>query len=356
MNAIRTHRHTRRLSLALVVLMGLSLAPLGIGPALAQGANKSVLVFPLANAAEGAAADIGEQAATALTVATGDVPGMEALQFSSGSPVVRRAVGEGRVRQVDVEAGDRDLATSLTIGHALKVSYILVGSVQSLVKKEGPVSVEVILSGQLYDVAGNLNPDTAEPVAEPKVFRAFGVSGASAPRDRYTGSDAALVQEALKDAAFKAAQTLSGRAVESGTAAAQKKKSSAYKWVLLGLLVAGLALAANNSNDGDNGGGSPQALPPRNVTLEEQDGPGIRITWQEPTGTTLTLLRYQVERSVDGSSFARVDPGTLGPGTNFLNDFNLIVGRHAYQYRVRALYTSGGPSPYALSGPLIVTR
>jgi hypothetical protein len=355
MNVIRKHRHMRRLSLALVVIMVLSLAPLGLGTAFAEGTSRSVLVFALGNAAENAPGEIGEQAATALSLAIGDVAGMEGVQFSSTSPSVRRAVSEGRVRQVDVDVRERDLGTALIMGRALKADYILVGNVQSMVKKDNPVAVEVILAGQMYDVAANLNPDTGEPVAEPKVSKAFGVSGASASRARYTGSDGTLIREALRDAAAKAAQALSGRPVESAEAKAGKKVSSGYKWVLLGLLVAGLALAVNNSGSKANTGTSAQAFPPRNVVLEEQDSQ-VRLTWTEPTGTTLTLLRYQIERSVDGNTFARVDPGTLGAGTSSFIDFNTLSGRHVYQYRIRAFYTSGDQSAWAISGALVVTR
>jgi len=51
-----------------------------------------------------------------------------------------------------------------------------------------------------------------------------------------------------------------------------------------------------------------------------------------------------------------VDPGTLGAGTNFFIDFNTLSGRHVYQYRIRAFYTSGDQSAWAVSGALVVTR
>lgn len=355
MNSIRTHRHMRRLSLAIAVVMVMSLVPVTLGPAFGDGASKSVLVFTLDNAAEGAPADIGRSAATALSLAISDLPGFEAVQFSTTSATVRRAVSEGRLRQIDIEDESRDLGSSLTIGKALGVDYILVGSVRSLERRDDPTSIDVMLSGQVYDVAASVDPDTGEPVAEPKVDTAFGASGSSMARTRYTGSDLPLIREALDDAAAKAAQALAGRVPEDAVTAKPRKSSSTYKWVLLGLLVAGLALAANNSDGGGGGGSSPEAFPPRNVVVEDQDG-AVRLTWDEPTGTTLTLLRYEIYRATDGGAFGRIDAGDVMAGTTFFNDYSTLTGSHIYQYRMRALYTSGDASPYAVSGAVNVTK
>lgn len=355
MNSIRTHRHMRRLSLAIAVVMVLSLVPVSFGPAFGDGAKKSVLVFPLTNAAEGAPADVGRSAATALALAISDLPGFEAVQFSTTSATVRRAVSEGRLRQIDIEDENRDLGSSLIIGKALGVDYILIGTVQSLVEHEDPMSVDVMLSGQVYDVAASVDADTGEPLAEPKVDRAFGTTGSSLARARYTGSVLPLIREALDDAAAKAAQALIGRVPEGAVTAKAKKASSTYKWVLLGLLVAGLALAANNSDDGGAGGSSPDALPPRNLVVEDQDG-AVRLTWDEPTGTTLTLLRYEIYRATDGGTFSRIDAGDVTAGRTFFNDYSTLSGSHIYQYRMRALYTSGESSPYVVSGAVNVTK
>lgn len=346
MKTIRTHHLTRKLCLVLIAVMTLSLAPMGLG--LAQTPAKTVLVFPLANAIEGAPASLGDTAANAIALAIGDLPGMEATPFLSTSPSVRRAVSEGRVREVDVEEANRDLGTCLMIGNALRADYVVIGNVQSLVQREGPVGVDVIVSGQMYDVQSNLSPDSGEAVPEPKVFRAFGVSGSSVGRARYTGSNDTLVLEALRDAAGKAAQAISGRVVETGTPSS-KRVSSGYKWVILALLVGGLMLAVNGSGGGSEKAPAADAYPPTGLTLEIQDA-ALALSWQEPTGTTLTVLRYQVWRSVDGGSFARVDPGNLGAGSTSYTDYNTVSGDHTYQYRVRVIYTSGDTSPYATSG------
>lgn len=354
MNAIRSHYLSRRLCLALALMMLSSLMPLGLVSALAQE-TKTALVFPLQNAAENAPADIAQRATGALTMAVSDTPGFDAIQFSTTSPSVRRAVSEWRVRQVDVEESDRDIATALVVGAALQVDYIIVGSVQSLTRKQAPATgVDIILSGQMYEVAPNINPATGEPIAEPKVFKAFGVSGTSAARARLGGDEGPMISEALRDAASKAAAALSGRTGVVEIAAAHKGKNGNYKWVLFLLLVGVLALGVNNGSGSNTTNPTAQALPPTNVTLEETES-GVRVSWAEPTGTTLTVLRYQVERSIDSGPFQRIDPGNLSAGTTSFNDFDVTNGRHVYQYRIRAVYTSGAVSPYALSAALVAT-
>lgn len=313
--------------------------------------QKTVLVFPVAVAAEGVPSEAGQRALGALTMAIDDTPGMDALQFSPTSPSVRRAVGEGRIRQVDVEEGTADLATALSIGHALDADYIVTSTIQSFTRKSDPVSVELILAGQMYDVAANLNPTTDEPIAEPKVLRAFGVSGASTPRARYTGSEAVLVQEAIRNATSKAAATLSGRADVVEIAKAKKSGSKGYKYVLLGALLVGLLVAVNSGNSGGDTGINPNALPVTNVRVQDLDGT-IRLSWQEPTGTTLTVQRYRIERAVNGGSFTRIDLGSVGAGRTFLNDDNLLTGTNTYQYRIFVIYTSGAVSPAAISAAI----
>lgn len=353
MNAIRSNHVSRRICFALVFVMLTGFMPVGLLGAMAQQAPRTILIFPLVNNAENAPADIAQRATGALTMAITDVPGFDAIQFSPTSPSVRRAVSEGRIRQVDVEEGERDLATALVIGAALQVDSIVMGGVQSFTRKDAPGGVEVILSGQMYEVAPNINPATGEPCAEPKVYKAFGVSGTSTTRARQGTNEAPMVYEALRDAACKAAAALSGQTDVVDISATRKSKSGSYKWVLFALLVGALALGVNNGG-GNDGGTDAGALPPRNVTLGENP-PAITISWTEPTGTTLTVLRYQIERAIDGGAFQRIDPGTLGPGTTTFNDFGTIAGTHTYQYRLRTVYTNLAVSPFAFSGALVFT-
>lgn len=350
MKAIRSHYLSRRICLALAMLMLATVAPLGTGMAFAQD-QKTVLVFPVAVAAEGVPGDAGQRSLGALTMAIDDTPGMDALQFSPTSPSVRRAVSEGRVRQVDVEEGTADLGTALSIGRALGADYIVMSAIQSFTRKSDPTSVELILAGQMYDVAANTNPATAEPIAEPKVLRAFGVSGASAPRARYTGSEAVLVQEAIRNAASKAAATLSGRTDVVEIAKSKKSTKKGYKYVLLGALLVGLLVAVNSGNSGGDTGANPNALPVTNVRVQDLDGT-IRLSWQEPTGTTLAVQRYRIERAVNGGSFTRIDRNSVGSGRTFFNDSDLLTNLNTYQYRIYVIYTSGAVSPPAISAAI----
>jgi len=120
MNAIRSHYISRRVCWALALVMLTSFMPIGLVSAFAQDA-KVALVFPLENCAENSPADLAARATGALSMAISDVPGFDAIQFSNTSPSVRRAVSEGRIREVDVEETSGDLATALVIGAALQV-------------------------------------------------------------------------------------------------------------------------------------------------------------------------------------------------------------------------------------------
>lgn len=356
MNAIRTHHHCRRFSLALIMVMVVSLLPMGLVGAWGQGQRKSVIVFPVTVTATGAPDSTGDRAIGLLSFALGQIPGYGVMQFSPNAPLVRRAVAEGRIRQVDAEDADLSLAAQLTVAYALKMNYVVVASVQSYTVKENPLSIEVILSGQMYDVNANIDPTSGLPIDKPTVMRAFGVSGASVPRVGYQGSQTPLLQEALRSAAEKAADALSGRPqAAAATAPSKPHVKSNYKWVILALLIGGLALAANRSGGGGVVTPGTGATPPTNVTVEPQNGQ-VRLTWQAPTNTTLTLLRYQVDRAVDGGAFSRADTGNLGPTTTSFTDFNTLQGQHVYQYRIRAIYTSGVASVYVPSGAIVVTK
>ena len=124
--------------------------------------------------------------------------------------------------------------------------------------------------------------------------------------------------------------------------------------MIFGLLIAGLALAVNNGNGSAPTGPGADVQAVQYVSLEETQG-AITVSWPTPSNTTLTVLRFQIDRSVDGAAFQRIDPGTLGPGTTFYNDYALTSGRHSYKYRVRVVYTSGAVSVYTSSSPHIVT-
>ena len=354
MKAIRSHYLSRRTSLALVLILVSGLAAPCLSAVWGAPAAKTVLVFPVTNASGNSPADLADRASGVLTMALDADREFEGMQFTSTSPSVRRAVSEGRIRQVDVQEGVRDIGTALAMGSALGADYVVLSTIQSYTSKTNPSSVELIFSGQMYEVAANIHPTTGEPVAGPKVFRAFGVSGASSMRAKYTGREDVLAQEALRDAAGKAAASLGGRA-DVGKTPAKKGASASYRWLLLGLIIAGAAIAIGGGGNDAPAGPNPDAVPPENVRLEQAND-AIGLHWTEPTNTTLTVLRYQVERLVDNPPFSRIDGGTLAAGSTFLFDYDLLSGTHTYQYRIRTVYTSGAVSPYANFGALTVTQ
>lgn len=351
MKAIRSHHLCRSTCLALTVILVSGL----IAPCLVWGASttKTVLVFPVTNGSGNGPASLADRAGGVLTMALDSNRDFEGMQFTSTSPSVRRAVSEGRIRQVDVQEGVKDIGTALSMGSALRADYIVLASIQSYTRKDNPASVELIFSGQMYEVAANINPTSGEPVAEPKVFRAFGVSGASTPRGKYSGSEDALAQDALRKAADKAALTLAGR-TEVGDTHAKKATTSGYKWLLLGLIIAGAAIAVGSGGNDAPAGPNPNALPPTNLRYE-QTSDSIGLYWTEPTATTLTVARYQIEQLVDNPPFSRIVQRPAGT-TSYLDYDHLVSGTHTYQYRIRVVYTNGDFSPYANFGALTVTK
>lgn len=352
MKAIRSHYLCRSTSWGLIMVLVMGLITPCLSVAWADGAAKTVLVFPVTNASENAPAAMADRASGVLTMALDGAREFDGMQFTSTAPSVRRAVSEGRIRQVDVQEGVKDLGTALSMGSALGADYIVLATIQSYTYTPSPAHAELILSGRMYEVASNINPTTGEPVAEPKVFRAFGVSGASSARAKFTGREDVLTQEALRDAADKAAQTLCGR-TDLTQARAKKKTSSGYKWLLLGLIIAGAAMAIGGGSD-DNGGGttSPEAKPVTSLGMS-QGADFIGLSWDVPD-TTLEVLRYQIDRSVNGGAFQRLVriAGTTGQTHYTYSDYDVSSG--TYQYRIRVIYRNGDVSAYTLSGTLTV--
>jgi hypothetical protein len=346
MKAIRSHYLCRSTSLALALLMLVGL----VTPSLSAWAapTQTVLIYPVTNAADNAPLDIGARATNALTMALDAVPGMAAMQFSSTAPTVRRAVSEGRIRQVDVDEGTGDLASALSMAAALQADLIVLASVQSYTARQNsPLSVEIILAGQMYAVAPNINPATGEAIADPKVQKAFGVSGSSATRAKFKGDEAALAQEALRDAANKAAQTLAGLPGLDGVATSAKKGGSRYKWLLVLLLLGGLAIAASSNGSGSGGGPTTGTPPPENVVVTPYEN-SIRLSWQPPTETP---VYYQGQRAINGGTFSFFDGSGNIPNTQlFKDDYAMLAGTNIYQYRIRAVYGGSSFSSWVLTG------
>jgi hypothetical protein len=150
--------------------------------------------------------------------------------------------------------------------------------------------------------------------------------------------------------------TLSGRTAPTEIATKSKKSSRSSRYLLLGLALVGLLVAVNSGNSG--GGGAPVDgnVAPAFLAVEDVDGT-VHLEWPTPTGTAETLLGYQLERRVDAGSWVTIaSPSNLPATRTFYNDSALLTGRHAYQYRIRAVYASGPPSAATISGVVFVTR
>ncbi len=341
----------RRLSLALVALLLVGLvAPPGtiaVRRAAAASAAKTVLAFPATD--ESDKKDLGEAAArvtSALALTGQDVPELDLEMFSDQSPTVRRALSDGALRQADIE-GPKDAKTALIIGKALRVDTVVLVGVQSLTYSGQPRQAEIAVTGTEYRVATNVDPDTGQIVAEPK-GTAFGVSGVAKSPGKKSHDDAALVRAAAANAAQKTLSVLAGRSAEvyAERGVATKKKSGAWRWVAIGLVVVGLAIVAGTAHHEKAGPPVNDLLPTR---ISAQATPGqIRISWVPPATTTKQIFKYEIQRSDNGGFFHRVDNDQLGPTATFFADFGVTAGV-AYAYQIRVLYTDGTITPWVPS-------
>ncbi len=353
MHAIRKRRTARTISFLVAFCMVTSLLPVSFAGA-AKPPAASVLVFPVLDESESGEAGIGYKATASLEMAIDAQPQFAASRFSPHSALVMRAVSEGRLRQVDVEAGETASASlALFIGNVLGMDYVVIASVQSFDIQEEPRQVKTILSGQACQVKGNVDEATGEAVEEPTVYRAFGVSGSSQARAHYTGSDAPLITEAMRDAAYKAAKTLAGEPTEYRPVA--KEKSKSWKWLLYGLAIGALIIAVNNSRSSEAPPSAAEQPNPVTNLYPEELQPNIRLVWDPPTGTTLTILKYEIGRSVDGGGFSVLSANVSADATQY-TDTDTLTGRHIYQYRVRVVYRNSQTSKYTYSGPFAFTR
>ncbi len=357
MYAITRRSSYRTISLLLTACMVASLLlPMSVS-SVAQGETKTILVFSVLDESESGVEGLDYRVTSALHMAIDAQTGFAATKFSAHSPLVRRAVAEGRLRQVDVEAGDMaDAGLALFLGGVLEFDYVLIANLKSLEIQDEPRQVKAVLSGQAYQIKGNVDEATGDVVDEDKltVFKAFGVTGTSKTFAHYTGSDKPLISAAVKAAAAQAARTLAGEPV--GVQPVTKRtKSKSWKWLLYAIALGVLVIGVNNSGDAvPPPGPAEQAKPITNLTLQPLQT-NIQLMWDPPTGTTLQILRYEISRQLDGGGFS-ILPSSGGPNETGYTDTNTLTGRHAYQYRVRVLYTSGQASDYKYSGNLWFTR
>ena len=357
MYAITRRSSHRTISLLLTACMvAVLLLPVNISSA-AQADVKTILVFPVLDESDSGIERLDYRITSALHMAIDAQRGFAATRFSAHSPLVRRAIGEGQLRQVDVEAGEMaDAGLALFLGGVLEFDYVVIANLKSLEIQDEPYQVKAVLSGQAYQVKGNVDEATGDVVDDDNltVFRAFGVTGTSRTFAHYSGSDKPLISEAVKAAASQAARTLAGEPVGKQPLA-RRPKSTSWKWLLYALAVGVLVIGISNSSGGKAAPGpAEQAKPIANLSLQPLQT-NIQLMWDPPTGTTLQILRYEISRQVDSGGFS-ILPSSVGPGATGYTDTNTLEGRHAYQYRVRVLYTSGDASEYKLSGALWFTR
>jgi hypothetical protein len=72
---------------------------------------------------------------------------------------------------------------------------------------------------------------------------------------------------------------------------------------------------------------------------------GIRLIWQPPSASNLTLLKYQIQRSFNNGPFQFIDQGQVSASQTQFFDQDLVPGE--YRYRIAAVYTNQAVSPFA---------
>lgn len=346
MTAIRSSKLVGPLSIVLTAMMLMLTVPTSLmSQAHAQAQKKMLLLYPVLDRTDAGYEELGDWATGYLAMALDGVEEFEVVEFSRTAPMVLRAVEEGQIRSVDVEADVTDPVTAIRLGHALEVDEVCLATVVSIDVGEDPLNVEVLLNGQCYSVAGNIDTETMQIAERPTPVQTFGVSGTSQVREGYDGPVAPLIREALRDAASKAANVLAGLpADEMAEEKGPKKEDHTWRWALAALAVLGFVLANDGGDDG--GGPTAQNLPPRPQRLEIEPS-AIRLFWMPPN-STLTVSGYDIQRSTDNGASWSVVPGSegnvLADDTSFA-DFSVQEGV-SYQYRIRAQYTNAGPSAW----------
>ncbi len=346
MTAIRSNRVVGPVSIMLAMMMLVALAPMSVLPsAEAQGQNRLLLLFPVVDDSASVHGDVGPRMTDYLQMAMNQAVDMRVVEFSRSNPLVLRAVEEGQIREVDLGTEVRDPISAIQIGYALNVDEVCLATVASVETGEDPLQVELLLNGRCFDVSANINTDTMEVEETPTPSNTFGVSGTSSVREGYDAAVGPLLREAMKDAASAAASVLSGEPAEEAAQEKEKRDDKSWRWILAAALIAGIVIATDG--DGDRGPGvSDDAVPPVPVRLEVEPS-AIELFW-EPPNTTLTVLRYELQRSTDNGATWNPVPNSQGnvqPDDTVFADFAVVEGQ-SYRYRIRAQYTTTGPSPW----------
>jgi hypothetical protein len=341
---IRSHRFTGPIALFLAVALVIAIAPGMATTVQAADGGTAVLLLPAADESGSEFSDLGEMTTNKLQAAVGSVEGMDVTEFHATSPLVRRAISEGRLLsgQVEVEVGD--VAGAIEIGHKLGMDGILLATIKSVDVHSSVRYLTVTLKGEYFEVKSNYDEAAGQPSSALWPEKSFTVTGISHPRANYTGSDRPLVREALDDAVTKFAEVMAGTpAGELAAKPRESEKTSKWKW-LGPLLVLGLVAFIVGSSGGGDDGPAPGAAPPVPDHLQVTDY-SITLYWDPPPPTDLTLLRYQIQRSTNNSGYLPVDVGTCGTSCTQWTDFDVAAG-DIYRYRIRAIYSNSQASEW----------
>lgn len=347
MTAIRSSKLVGPVSIMLTTMMLALVAPTSLLPvAEAQGQNRLLLLFPVIDQSGSGNADIASRMTDYLQMSMNEVANLTVTEFSRTNPLVLRAVEEGQIRALDLETAVTDPISAIQMGYALKADEVCLATIAAVDTSEDPARVEILLNGSCYDVMANIDQATMQVAETPAPSNTFGVSGSSAVREGYTGSTEPLMREATRSAARAAAAVLGGVPAEDTQQERPRKDDRSWRWVVAAAVVVGLLVAANSGDDDGNGAPSAQAVPPVPLRLEIETS-GIELFWAPPN-STLTLLRYDLQRSTDNGATWNAVPGSQGtvlPDDTVFADFNVVRGQ-SYRYRIRAQYTTTGPSQW----------
>jgi len=342
MTLIRSHRLTGPIAVFLAIAVVVTIVPGTAMPAQAAGSTTTVLLFPVVDKSGSELSGLAEMTTNKLQAAVGSVEGLEVTEFCASSPLVRRAVSEGRLLSIYMQAGVGDVPGAIEAGYRLGLDDILLATVMSVAAHTSSRYLTVALKGEYFKVAPNYDEAAGQASSVLQPEKSFTVVGASRPRANYTGSDRPLAREAIDDAASKFAQVMAGTPPGELTATpAQPKRESKWKW-LGPLLILGVAAVIIGNSGGEDGGTAAGAAAPIPDHLSVPDY-GIILYWDPPPPTDLILLSYQIQRSVNNLGYLPVDTGMCGTGCTQWTDLDVAPG-NTYRYRIRAIYSNSEAS------------
>jgi hypothetical protein len=341
MTEMRNSKSWRTLTWLVTLALVASLVPLCALPGAAQEAHpqlRTFLVMPTVDTTGAGVDYLSRMVMDQLALALTSQKGLAALEFLPTTPVVQRAVEEGRVLPVQFEAGTTTPAAAIGIAQALGVDAVILTTADSAVATDNPRQVKLVITGSVFSVAPNYNDQTKEVSATPQADRTFKVIGASQTLAGYSGSDRPLFHAAVMDAVGQITALMMG---QPAYASYTSRKSNNLNWLAYVAGVALIVLLVANKGTSHAPAG---ALAPIPVSESIQPG-GIQLSWDPPPASTLTLLKYQIQRSTNGGPYQYIDQGLVLAGTTTFFDQNLTTG--SYQYRIAAVYTNQAVSPFA---------